>query len=86
MAFADIFISWCVTLGDPNAEPYGASGGTHMDTYKMVNYDGWKIKDVIHLYVTVGILCLIALILFYVQAIRQADAVVAMRLAASDPA
>ncbi|MDE0783551.1 MAG: hypothetical protein OSB34_10260 [Planktomarina sp.] len=71
-AFADIVSPWWVSLNDLSAVPYGASGGSHTDTYKLINYHGWTMDSVINRYVTLSVVCMFVLVPFYVRGIKHA--------------
>jgi hypothetical protein len=77
-AFADIVSPWWVSLNDLSAVPYGASGGNHTDTYKLINYYGWSMDSVINRYVTLSVVCMLVLLPFYIRGIRQAARAVEM--------
>ncbi|MFT7218702.1 MAG: hypothetical protein ACI8Z1_000313 [Candidatus Azotimanducaceae bacterium] len=71
-AFADITSPWWASLSDLSAVPYGMTGGTHTDTYKLIHSHGWKMDDVINRYVTLSVVCGFVLMAFYVRGIKQA--------------
>ena len=71
-AFADMVSPWWVSLNDISAVPYGQSGGNHTDTYKLMNYHGWSMDDVIHRYVALSVVCMVILAIFCANGIRQA--------------
>ncbi len=78
-AFADISTPWWASLDDISNVPYGLTGGNHTDTYKLMHYHGWEMNEVINRYVTVSVLCAIALVVFYIHGIRQAGKAVQLR-------
>jgi len=83
-AFADIVSPWWVSLNDLSAVPYGASGGIHTDTYKLINYYGWSMDSVINRYVTLSVVCMLVLAPFYIRGIKHAAKAIEMRRVSAD--
>ena len=83
-AFADISAPWWVSLNDLSAVPYGASGGNHTDTYKLMHSHGWTMDEVINRYVTLSVVCMSVLLIFYIRGIRQAARAVELRQSSSN--
>lgn len=71
-AFADITSPWWASLSDLSAVPYGMTGGTHTDTYKLIHSHGWQMDEVINRYVTLSVVCAVVLTAFYIRGIRLA--------------
>jgi len=82
-AFADITSPWWTSLSDLSAVPYGMTGGTHTDTYKLIHSHGWQMEEVINRYVTLSVVCGFVLVAFYVRGIKQAKQAVLCRKAAA---
>ena len=78
-AFADLVTPWWRSLSDISHVPYGVTGGTHTDTYKLMVYHGWTMDEVIHRYVNLSVLCMLVFAGFYVRGIKQAGKAVTLR-------
>jgi hypothetical protein len=72
-AFSDMFATWWKALSDTGAIPYGEIEGVGLsDPAKLVEDWGWRVKDMVRRYVTVGLACLAALALVYAWGVREA--------------
>ena len=78
-AFADMAVPWWKSLNDISHVPYGVTGGTHTDTYKLVVYYTWDMNDVIHRYVYLSVICMMVYGVFYYLGIREASRAMALR-------
>jgi hypothetical protein len=72
-AFVDLFSTWWRARSDFGAVPFGEQEGVGLsDPTKLVDAFGWDTAAMIRRYVTLGIVCLVALALVYAWGVRQA--------------
>ncbi|MBL4580879.1 MAG: hypothetical protein JKY29_03595 [Gammaproteobacteria bacterium] len=94
-AFADMFMTWLRSASDRLQVPYGLTGGEPTDAFKLINYHTWSWEQLISRHVTVGVICLMVLLAFYLWGIKQASVMIVTKqredaqtllAAADDPA
>ena len=78
-AFADMFMTWVRSVNDRLQVPYGLTGGEPTDAFKLINYHTWSWEQLISRHVTVGLICLVILLGFYLWGIRQASKMITAR-------
>lgn len=71
--FADMFMTWWRSASDRLQVPYGLTGGEPTDAFKLINYHTWSWEQLISRHVTVGVICLMVLLAFYLWGIKQAS-------------
>lgn len=72
-AFVDMFMTWVRSLSDRANVPYGLTGGEPTDAYKLIHNFGWSWEQLISRHVSLGIVCLLVLLTFYLWGIKQAN-------------
>ena len=77
--FADMFMTWWRSASDRLQVPYGLTGGEPTDAFKLINYHTWSWEQLISRHVTVGVLCLLVLLAFYLWGIKQASRMIAAK-------
>jgi hypothetical protein len=77
--FADMFMTWWRSASDRLQVPYGLTGGEPTDAFKLVNYHTWSWEQLISRHVTVGVICLLLLLGFYLWGIKQASKMIARK-------
>lgn len=78
-AFADMFMTWVRSASDRLQVPYGLTGGEPTDAFKLINYHTWSWEQLISRHVTVGVICLVVLLGFYLWGIKQATKMIATK-------
>lgn len=78
-AFADMFMTWVRSANDRLEVPYGLTGGEPTDSFKLINYHTWSWEQLIGRHVTVGVICLFVLLVFYLWGIKQTSKMVAVK-------
>ena len=71
-AFVDIYATWWRSREDESTIPYGTTGGMATDAMKLVDDYGWTLQTLVSRYVTLGLVCLLALALVYAWGVRRA--------------
>lgn len=72
-AFVDMFATWLAALRDRNDIPIGEIEGVGLsDAARLLGEHLWDERALVHRFVTVGVLCLIALALVYAWGVRLA--------------
>jgi hypothetical protein len=71
--FADMFMTYWRSASDRLQVPYGLTGGEPTDAFKLINYHTWSWEQLISRHVTVGVICLLVLLGFYIWGIKQAS-------------
>ena len=71
-AFNDIFGTWWRARGDDQAIPYGTSAGRPSDSMWLIDDHGWTAQSLANGYLTLGMLCLIALATVYAWGVWRA--------------
>ena len=71
-AFIDIYSVWWQARDNIEVVPYGAVAGTPSDVYKLVQWHGWDFQTVIRRYFLLGNVCLVVLMLNYIQGVCYA--------------
>jgi len=72
-AFADMFGTWWAARSDTGKIPYGEIEGVGLsDSARLVEWHGWTTKELVRRYLTVGVSCLVALVLVYAWGVRHA--------------
>lgn len=77
--FADMFMTWWRSASDRLEVPYGLTGGEPTDAFKLINYHTWSWEQLISRHVTVGVICLLVLLGFYLWGIKQASKMIATK-------
>ncbi len=72
VAFVDMYATWIAARSDFDAIPFGTMNGNPTDPSKLVDEFGWKIETMVNRFVTLGVLCLLALSLVYAWGVRRA--------------
>ncbi len=72
VAFVDILSTWVKGRFDWDAIPLGSQDGQDADPAVLVQEYGWTLGGMVNRYLTLGILCLIALSLVYAWGVRRA--------------
>jgi len=78
--FADMFMTWWRSASDHLQVPYGLTGGEPTDAFKLINYHTWSWEQLISRHVTVGVICLLVLLGFYLWGIKQASNMMARKV------
>jgi hypothetical protein len=72
-AFVDPFVMWWSARHDPDHIPFGEIEGVgQSDPSKLVDVFGWSVDQLVSRYVSVGVVCLIVLVVAYVWAVDHA--------------
>lgn len=71
-AFIDMFLPWIQSISDTSFVAIGERNGIHSDPYKILNYHGWTMDEIISTYVNLGIACSIFTIGMYTWGCRFA--------------
>ena len=71
-AFNDIFGTWWRARNDDQAIPYGTSAGRPSDSMWLIDDHGWTAQSLTSGYLTLGMLCLIALATVYAWGVWRA--------------
>ena len=66
--FAGTFMTWWRSASDRLQVPYGLTGGEPTDAFKLINGHAWSWEQLISRHVTVGVICLLVLLGFYLWA------------------
>jgi hypothetical protein len=73
--FADVFEQWWGARTDPDRIPFGANEGVGpSDPSVLSDSFGWSATTLVHRYVALGCVCLVALACLHVVSVRQARA------------
>ncbi|HYV66132.1 MAG TPA: hypothetical protein VE964_07805, partial [Myxococcales bacterium] len=71
-AFADVFTQWWAARTDPDRIPFGMNEGVGLsDPSVLSDQFGWSASLLVHRYVALGCICLIALACLYAAALWQ---------------
>jgi hypothetical protein len=74
-AFADVFEQWWSARTDPDRIPFGMNEGVGLsDPSVLSDQYGWSASLLVHRYVALGCVCLIALACLYAVGLRRARA------------
>ena len=72
-AFVDTFATWWAARSDTDAIPFGEIEGVGLsDPSKLTEDFGWSTSTMVHRYVTLGVVCLVALAAIYAWQVRRA--------------
>lgn len=74
VSFADVFETWWAARTDVDRIPFGQNEGVGLsDPSKLTDVYGWTIPQLIDRYVTLGLLCLLALAVVYALGLWSAS-------------
>jgi hypothetical protein len=69
-----------IAASDRLQVPYGLTGGEPTDAFKLINDHAWSWEQLISRHVTVGVICLLVLLGFYLWGIKQANKMTATNI------
>jgi hypothetical protein len=72
-AFTDAFAQWCAARTDFDRIPFGMNEGTGLSDPSVLSETfGWSTDQIVHRYVALGCVCLVALAIAYVRGLIHA--------------